>query len=232
MEKFEQLEQEFSRGKEEIKNDERLSEFGKKEALKDLTANYLKLFRQELEAVDEIEKQLKEQIEKLEKATPKTTLTEAELLAEQREVDLLLSRLAAAGKPDFLRVAEEEATKRPGAFKVAFHKVLDVAERYFPGPDTVGDYDPFDPVALELAGNIDLDKSKRPFIFSQLQSFYDRAVKATISPEELKRQEEIDILKKQLGQTFVQGMRIKRTIERSEQDIAPTFEEVTAIYLR
>ena len=70
MEKFEQLEQEFSRGKEEIKNDERLSEFGKKEALKDLTANYLKLFRQELEAVDEIEKQLKEQIEKLEKATP------------------------------------------------------------------------------------------------------------------------------------------------------------------
>jgi len=224
MEKFEQLEQEFSRGKEEIKNDERLSEFGKKEALKDLTANYLKLFRQELEAVDEIEK--------LEKATPKTTLTEAELLAEQREVDLLLSRLAAAGKPDFLRVAEEEATKRPGAFKVAFHKVLDVAERYFPGPDTVGDYDPFDPVALELAGNIDLDKSKRPFIFSQLQSFYDRAVKATISPEELKRQEEIDILKKQLGQTFVQGMRIKRTIERSEQDIAPTFEEVAAIYLR
>jgi len=227
MEDFGRLRQEYASKKAAIRKNNHLSMEGKAAALKELGKKYLAVFKEALETAENDGKEYAKALAALDTQAPAgPAMTEQELLQERREVDLLLGRLNAGSKAELLRIAEDAAKRQPAVFTVAYTQVKNIAERHYPGPATKGDnYDPFDPVALEMAGTVDLDASKRAFIFSQLDRLYNEAATATTSPEEKRRQQEMAVVEKLQARNMMAEMRINRAIEQVKQDL--TFDQFT-----
>ncbi len=201
-ERYLELKAEYDQKKAAIKENTRLSAEGKKEALKELAVYYLDVFKGMLAAIDDQSEQLKEKIEQLEAEGPGwDNLSEKELLAERRQVELMLGQLSAAGRDNFLKTAEAAAAmKQPGVFKVAFSQVADLAEKLFPSSmaaSSSGGYDPWNPGAGQQGEVVDQDGRKRAYVFAELQGLYEKATAATVTPEDKQRQQEIEALKGQ-----------------------------------
>ncbi len=225
-EKIEQAWQSYADGKAALKANDHLSDAGKEAALQELAGNSLKTFEDLLEAIESDGEEYKQALTALKnQALDPAAMNEAELLRERREVDLLVGRLTAGGKDKLLSIAEEAAKRQPAAFTVAYAQIKDMAERFYPGPASNEDYDYFAGKEPDAAGQVDLDASKRGFIFSQLGRLYDEAAAATTNPAEKKRLQEMAVVKKLQAKNMMAGMRIKRAVEQIKQDL--TFDQFT-----
>lgn len=212
----------YSEGKRQIENEARFSAEGKREALKDLATGHLAKLRELLKDLDSASEALQKEIAELKKtATAAEELTAEQLLAERREVDLLLSRLTAAGREGFIRVAEEAAIKQPGAFQIAYRQALEIAERYYPNPG-----------ADEPGSSGAFDRSNRASAFAALAGFFERAAQTTITPAEREHQERIAELEKAWAGNLTLTLRVKRAAEQLERNLAPTFEDIAADSVR
>lgn len=226
MEDFGRLRQEYASKKAAIRKNNHLSMEGKAAALKELGKKYLAVFKEALETAENDGKEYAKALAALDTQAPAgPAMTEQELLQERREVDLLLGRLNAGSKAELLRIAEDAAKRQPAVYMLAFAQIKDIAEGHYPGPASNDDYDYFAGKEPDAAGQIDLDASKRAFIFSQLDRLYDEAAAATTSPEEKKRLEEMAAINRLLAKNVPAKMRIKRAIEQIKQDL--TFDQFT-----
>jgi len=226
VEDFERLRQEYVTKRAEIKANDHLTLEGKAAALKALGKKYLAIFKEALETAENDDKEYVKALAALDTQAPAIpTMTEQELLQERREVELLMGRLTAGGKDKLLSIAEEVAKRQPALFTVAYTQVRSIAEGYYPGPASNEDYDYFAGKEPDAAGQVDLDASKRAFIFSQLDRLHDEAAAATTNPAEKKRLQEIAVIEKLQAKNMLAGMRITRAIEQIRQDL--TFDQFT-----
>lgn len=222
MDKFEQflkLKAEFDQKKQEIRADATLSAVGRKEALKALVSQYYETFKQMLADIDAEVKALDEKKKVLQESTPAAgTLTEQQLLTERREVDLLMGKLAAAGKEHFTRAAKEIAAAQPGIFKLAYHQIIEQAEKVFPGSDVSGIFDPWSSDPGKASGTASEDNKKRAYVFAELVGLYEKAVTDTITPAEQKKYDEIEGISNQIKDHLSDINRISRNIQTMEKE--------------
>jgi len=223
---FEQVRQEYVSKRAEIRANDYLTLEGKAAALKELAGNSMTTFKAMLEDAEAAGRDYRKALAALDTQAPAIpTMTEQELLQERREVELLMGRLTAGGKDKLLSIAEEAAKRQAAAFTVAYAQIKDMAERFYPGPASNEDYDYFAGKEPDAAGQVDLDASKRAFIFSQLDRLYNEAAAATTSPEEKRRQQEMAVVEKLQAKNMLAEMRINRAIEQVKQDL--TFDQFT-----
>ena len=223
---FEQVRQEYVSKRAEIRANDYLTLEGKAAALKELAGNSMTTFKAMLEDAEAAGRDYRKALAALDTQAPAgPAMTERELLQERREVELLMGRLTAGGKDKLLSIAEEVAKRQPALFTVAYTQVKSIAEGYYPGPASNEDYDYFAGKEPDAAGQVDLDASKRAFIFSQLDRLYNEAAAATTSPEEKRRQQEMAVVEKLQAKNMLAEMRINRAIEQVKQDL--TFDQFT-----
>lgn len=232
---FEKQENDYRLKKADILSNNNLSEQGKRAAIKELTVSQLAIFEQEQARLEEEERELTGCINKTKQTPPETDpetepITEQDLLIERREIDLMISRLLAIDKRNFLMTVEQEAAQRPEVFKVAYSRVLEVAEKHFPQPaarPAAKEYNYFDGSIADINQPIyGAEDNRRAYTFSQLQGIFARAVEQTASPGELNKQNFLEVLGELSQNNILAQMRLNRGMERLKQELSPKWEEI------
>lgn len=217
--RVQELIENFKREKREIQQDTALSEQGKKEKIKARAAETLTICRGLLGEVEGSAREIQEQIEALRGQAPgQGKQEEADLLAEQKQINLLMSKLSAAGTENFLRVARGAAESEPGAFTQAFHQIKDQADRLFPSADP-GAYDPWGNPGQEAGAGDQADQKKRAFTLAELDHLYSQAEKASLSPDQQQHKEKIEELESKLPDSLSDQARITRILKPLEDEL-------------
>ena len=216
---YEKQENDYRLKRSEILSNDNLSEKGKKEAIKQLTVSQLAIYKQEIARLKEEGKDLANYINKARGKAPESRpMTEQEILIEKREAELMISRLLATDMNSFLMTVAQEAVQRPEIFKIAYSRVLEVAEKHFPQPaarPAAKEYNYFDGSIADINQPIyGAEDNKRAYTFSQLQGFFTRATEITASPEELNKQKDLETLGKMTNDNYLAQMKINRALER------------------
>ncbi len=228
--RYVELMAEYDGHKATVQRNPNLSAEGKKADLRDLSKFYLTRVEGILSSIDDQAEGLAGRIRQIETQAPGIeNLSEQQILSEQRQVNLLVGELTAAGKDGFLEVAKAAATCKPGVFRVAFSQISNHADKLFPGSVSSDQgYDPWKQDADQQGKSA--DARERAYVRAELQSLYEKAVRAAASPDDVKREQEIEFLKGQQADLSSDRARISRHLRRSglEQAVAPSSENLLA----
>ncbi|MDZ4042540.1 MAG: hypothetical protein U1D96_03495 [Eubacteriales bacterium] len=184
-----------------IENDSRLSAEGKAEAIAELNALTWKGYLAWDSETEEKLLNLAQQItDAKSKAPTGKAPTPEEIQAEARNVELLISRLSAAGSAEALgRMIGGEAERNPAVFVRAFARVNELVDRVAPKPEPQPQPNYFsgEPVPETSANNGTRAGAR---LRSKLPTLFDMAQATLKTPAEIKHTEELAALESEHGQ--------------------------------
>ncbi len=204
--------EQYNQRKKEIKGDEHLSDKGKYERLKELARDYRAALQAELDNVYATKDGLSEKLQKLKDEVPEgRQYSEQELLTEQRDCDLLISKLRAGGPDNFIDTCRQVAVQKPAVYMRAYNSVLEQFDSLFPRG---ADNDPYG------GKTFDPETENRAHIYQQVDKLYRTASEAVVTPEEQKRQAAIDRYDGARLDCVKQQIHIDRMLQNVNGDLA------------
>ncbi|MEW5784799.1 MAG: hypothetical protein AB1767_06980 [Bacillota bacterium] len=177
-----------------IRNNPDLSGEGKRKALVQLSNKTLAQYEDLHRKIKEHERDLTEELMRLEATDPRRKPSEEEVAQEQRVANLIVSKAAAAtdGKM-LLVVAEEAARKDPAGFLLSYANLVRLLDPLAPRL-AAGPWDPW-----KGAGEPVIADTGRTRLFTELQGYYDTAAAAVVTPGELKLKERLEAIHNSLS---------------------------------